>query len=145
MRANTFFSIAFVSFALAMRAEEPPARLGAFAPTKTLDWDDPKWWNVMRDKSAAEASPGLKLGKSDYVLKGPLANTFRLVPRSSGERSLARKLLDLPIVNLFVPQPMPMLPHGGKYFAWSESDRPWSMIADRPIPGPQSTLLSISR
>ena len=87
----------------------------------------------------------LKLGKSDYAVSGPLVDTFRLKPRVQTERSLARKLLDLPIINIFVPEPWPKTTRQGKYFAWGERDVPWSVVSERPRSGPQGVLVSASR
>jgi hypothetical protein len=85
----------------------------------------------------------IRLGKSEYVVSGPLVETFRPVKPPPPNRTWADKLLGLPIVNLFVPQPMPLPPGGGKYFFWGEREIAWSTLMDTPIPGPQSTLLSV--
>lgn len=140
MTAHTLITIVFVSLALALRADEKPTQLDAFAPKKTLDWDDPKWWEAMRRKS-----PGISLGKSDFIVSGPLVDTIRAAPRSSGERNLGERILSLPIVNLFVPQPMPVSRGEGKYFAWGERAMPWSAVGARSMLPPQGGLVSASR
>jgi len=139
MTANELVSVALMSLALTLRAQDKPAQLDAFAPKKTLDWDDPKWWEAMRQKS-----PGISLGKSDFVANGPLVETFRVAPRSSGERNLGEKILNLPIVNLFVPQPMPVSRGEGKYFAWGERPLPWAAVGARSMLPPQGGLISVS-
>ena len=81
-----------------------------------------------------EPRAGLRLGKSGYALRSPIL--AGLIPRhSSADASLGRKILSLPIVNWFVPLPMPEPPGGGKYFLWGERDEPWCNIG-RPAPGP---------
>jgi len=143
MNANAFLAVAFVSFALTLRADEKPAQaqLNTSTPRKILDWDDPQWWELMGE--TRQKSPGVSLGESDVVVRGPLVDTFRVAPPSRGERSLGEKILDLPIVSLFVPQPMPVSRGGGKYFAWGDRDRPWATVAGRSVI-PESGLVSVS-
>jgi hypothetical protein len=143
MNANALLAVAFVSMALTLRAQEKPAQAQFDTSTsrKILDWDDPKWWQLMGETRAK--SPGVSLGKSDFVVSGPLVDTFRVAPRSWRERSLGEKILDLPIVSLFVPQPMPVSHGTGKYFAWGERDRPWATSAGRSL-APEGGLISIS-
>jgi len=138
MNANSLATVVFVLFVLAVRAEERPSQLdalGVFGSKKVLDWDDPKWWEGMRKQSS-----GISLGKSDIVVKGPLVDTFRRAPRSSRDRSLGEKILNLPILSLFVPQPMPRPGRGGKYFSWGEREAPWSMVSASSTPGPQGLI-----
>jgi hypothetical protein len=145
MNANAIVTVVFLSLVLALRAQERPAPLDASSQKKILDWNDPKWWEAMRKTSPDQKSTGISLGKSDFVMSGPLIETFRRAPRSSGDQSLIERMRHWPIVSLFVPQPMPWPSGGGKYFAWGERDVPWSVLADRPIPGPQGALMSVSR
>jgi hypothetical protein len=142
MNANALLAVVFVSFALTLRAQEKPqAQFDTSTAKKTLDWDDPKWWQLMGE--TRQKSPGVSLGKSDFVVSGPLVDTFRVRPRSGRERSLGEKILDLPIVSLFVPQPMPVSHGTGKYFVWGERDRPWATVAGRSL-APEGGLISVS-
>lgn len=117
-----------------------------------MKWNtDPAHWDgLIKEQST---SPNLRIGKSDYVISGPLIDGIRK-RRYSSDRSLGRKILGLPVVRLFVPQLMPYPPGGGKYFRWGESNKPWTAIAhagggagaDNPINHePQATLISIGR
>lgn len=119
-------------------AQERPSEFDARRALQT--WEPPKW-----ELPAAEPLPPLKLGKSDYSVSGPLIDTFRLKPRENEERSLGRKLLDLPIINIFVPEPMPRPTRQGAYFAWGNRDVPWAVTAERSISGPVGVLVSVSR
>jgi len=143
MNANKFVAAAFVSCALTLRSQEslPPAPQFDVSVRKNfIEQGDQKWAVSLGQKPS-----GISLGKSDFILSGPLVDTFRLAPRSREDRTLGQKILDLPIISLFVPGPMPKPTRQGKYFPWSQRDLPWSVQADRPIPGPQSVLVSVSR
>ena len=138
MRTKTLV-IAFTGCALALRAQEPPASLGASTEVKSTT-TNPRW-----DAPVEQRPAPLKLGKSDYVVSGPLVDTFRLKPRTQTERSLGRKILDLPIINMFVPAPWPKPTREGKYFAWGERDQPWATTVERRPAGPSGVLVSASR
>lgn len=76
----------------------------------------------------------IPLGKSGFSLGGPIIEG--LLPRRLPEgASLGQKLLNLPVVRLFVPQPMPSPPGGGKYFLWREHARSWPSLA-KPAAAP---------
>lgn len=122
-------------------AEQKPAQLDTTSPrSEYLDWQDPEWWK--RDWNRDEMK--FSVGKSDYAVQGPAVETFTFYRRSSSrDVSLGQKILNLPIVNLFVPQPMPKPTGGGRYLAWGQKDQPWSAVADRGIPGPVG-LMSVS-
>jgi len=138
MNANTLLTVVFVSFLLNARAEERPSTVdafGAFGSKKVLDWDDPKWWEGMKSRTS-----GISLGNSDVILQGPLVDTFRFAPRSPSDRSLGEKILNLPILSLFVPQPMPKPARGGSYLAWGERAAPWSVVSAISSPGPQGLI-----
>jgi hypothetical protein len=88
---------------------------------------------LLLQKPSTELPP-LTIGKSDFVLGGPLIDTFRLPRRyTSEERTLGQKILDLPIINLFVPAPFPKPTRQGKYFYWGEREQAWTTQMDRPI------------
>jgi hypothetical protein len=111
----------------------PPAK-------RATSRNDPEWWQREWNRNELQFS----VGKSDFAVNGPLFETFRNPRRSRPDRSLGQRILDLPIVNLFVPQPMPKPPsEGEKYLAWGDRDLPWSAIADRGMGGPCG-LLSVN-
>jgi hypothetical protein len=139
MNAKILIAAVFVLCASALRAEEPPPRWD-MSTSKLPAWKDPRWGEPM-DQTPSR----ITLGKSDFVMGGALVDTFRPPPRSSGERTLAHKILSLPILNMFVPGPMPKPGRGGQYFAWGERDTPWSAVAERRSGGPQGVLVSVSR
>ena len=145
MRASAFAILAFVSFVPILRAAEPPAPpppppLGGTAQKEAIDWNDRRWWQTMKE---APKPVTISLGKSDFVVGGPLVDTFRRPP-AAGDENLIQKMRRWPVVNLFVPQPMPWPTRQGKYFAWGQRDVAWSTLADRPIPGPGAGLLNVS-
>lgn len=172
MMAKRLLMLGLVSSALTLRAAEPltapslPAskdflerpdplpstvRLdttaSAYPSIKSAEWNG-KWGLLIGRKASGPAgvAPGIPLGKSDFKVSGPLVDTFRLAPRYAvPDRTLAQKILDLPIINIFVPEPMPKPTRQGKYFYWGERATPWCVTADRPIPGPQGVLISVSR
>jgi hypothetical protein len=130
--------VAFTGCALALRAQEPPASFGASTEVKPST-------NPRSEVPLQQRATPLKLGKSDYTVSGPLVDTFRLKPRVQTERSLGRKILDLPIINMFVPEPWPKTTRQGKYFAWGERDQPWATTVERRPAGPSGVLVSASR
>jgi len=84
---------------------------------------------------AKRDTPAIALGKSDYVISGPLVAGLRKLPHEEN-LSLGRKFLRLPIIRLIVPGPMGRPPGGtGKYFAWRNDncDLPWTVAASRPV------------
>jgi hypothetical protein len=108
--------------------------LDATVSRPPLDWNDPRWWEIQRSRTG-----GISLGKSDYILRGPVVETFRRPYWSASEGHWTRKLLNMPVVNLFVPLPMPKAGGPpGKYLAWGESDAPWSTISTRERGGGSS-------
>ena len=130
--------IAFTGCALALPAQETPASFGVVTDGKPTV--NPRWEVPVEQRLAP-----LKLGKSDCVISGPLVDTFRLKPPTQTDRSLGRKILDLPIISMFVPAPWPKTTREGKYFAWGERDQPWSVTAERRPAGPSGVLVSASR
>jgi hypothetical protein len=122
-------------------ADEPGAKAGAAFSSPLLRWNSsPEHWDDLLVKKDLEHLPPIKLGKSGFNLGGPLVNTFRR-RHYSEDRTVAQKVLDLPILNLFVPGPMPNPPEGnqGRYFAW-RGERTGSL---RPAaPGGASATMS---
>ena len=137
------------------------ASASAQAPASNYDSSryglGPGQWNTSRSYwdrilSEKEFVPEMRLGRSDFVVSGPLIQGLRR-QRISSDASLGRKILALPVVNWFVPQRMPSPPGGtGGYFAWNESRNPWSVATPAGAPGsafnaayrePAGTLISI--
>jgi hypothetical protein len=77
--------------------------------------------------------PIIALGRSDFVLSGPLVYGFRRLPPAEN-LSRGQRFLRLPVIRLFVPKPMPWPNEGGKYFAWRNTDNslPWDLASSRP-------------
>ena len=111
---------------------------------------DPKYWEkVLREP---KEFPDVKIGKCDYTISGPLVDGLRR-RKLTGNPSLGKRLLNLPVVRLFVPQPMPSPPGGGRYFLRGESSRPWTAVAEgalasdpsNPVTREARSLISIGR
>jgi hypothetical protein len=130
---------ACVLVALPLTAQQQPGSVDATIRRKPLDWNDPKWWDLMEPKA-----PGIKLGKNDFVIDGLAVESFRRSP-AARKRTLREKFLGLPFVNPFSPKTQAASIHRENYFAWGQRDSPWTALADRPIPGPQSVLVSVHR
>ncbi len=139
MNVNGLISLIFVSCLLSLHAQVKPAQFDALKTTLP-EWSVPKWEDLPDQKPVR-----LTLGKSDFVMSGALVETFRTQPLSSGDRTAFQKFLSLPIVNMFVPEPMPKPGQGGKYFAWGQRDEPWATVSARASSGPQGVLVSVSR
>src|SRR5690349_2740538 len=92
--------MAFVAIAITLRGQDKPTVLDATVSKTPLDWNESRWWDIQRGRTN-----GISLGKSDYVLQGPLVETFRRPSWSATGGHWTRKLLALPVVNLFVPLP----------------------------------------
>lgn len=140
MKTSAIIALALGMFIWAVRAEEKPTQFDAATKKKSiLDWDDPEWWQ--RDWKHEKS---FSLGKTGLEVSGPLIETFRGPRRTWSDLSLGEKIINLPIVNLFVPQPIKA---GGsrdsKYLAWGDKDLPWSDVAERGRSGPVG-LISIS-
>jgi hypothetical protein len=88
--------------------------------------------------TARRDAPVITLGKSDFVLSGPLVEGLRRLPHEEN-LSRGKRFLRLPIIRLFVPRPIE-IPQGGKYFAWrsDECSQPWPAAASRLQADPTS-------
>ena len=134
MNVKLLLPVFLVTLAFFARAEDSKPKYGvATSPKAETGWNtNPAYWErVLGQKRDA---PELRIGKSGFVMSGPLLEGVRR-QRSSGDRSVGKRLLGLPIVRLFVPGPMPSPPGGGQYLRWGESDRPWIAIAEGGAPG----------
>jgi hypothetical protein len=152
MNAKTVFVAALLLWACVAWGEEIQSNYNSSASSQpSAHWDtSPAHWDqVIREYNNSSA---LKLGKSDFVVTGPLVSGFRR-QRLSSDRSLGEKIIGLPVVNLFVPQRMPRPPGGtGRYFAWGSKDQPWNTVTPPTPPGgafdpignePKSGLISV--
>jgi hypothetical protein len=121
------FLLCFISTATASAAD-PPTQFNssAFPPLN----DSPHSQSPLTQKRDL---PVIALGRSDFVLNSPLIDGFRPLPHADN-LSRGQRFLRLPIIRLFVPQPMEMPPEGGKYFVWRNENcsLPWPAAASRP-------------
>jgi hypothetical protein len=140
MNVRALITALFLSSLSASFAEEQPAGFDAFAPVKaSTTWkSNPALWRELLN--AKPDTSAIMIGKSDVLLGGALAQTLRR-PRGWSDLNLGQKVLALPIINLFVPQPMPATASGGKYFAWGESRRSWGALA-AGVPAGNTTPLN---
>ena len=145
-------SVLAASNAMAALAQNTQSDSTNNATTFTsMPWDtSPAHWEKVLQEP--RNLPELHLGKSEFVVSGPLVDGFR-GKRHSSDASLGQKFLALPIVNLIVPQRMSSPPTtGGRYFAWRDSNRSWSELAAGSVGGnssnpaynePSGTLISL--
>lgn len=114
---------------LCLSAQSDSAEFHSSPPS---NWNtNPAHWERMLEQR--KASSAIQIGKSDFTISGPLVEGVRR-QRATGERSLGKRLLGLPVVRLFVPQPMPSPPGGGRYFLWGERDQSWASFSRTPAP-----------
>jgi len=153
MNAKSLFllTVSLGAAGVASARDEPSHFDTTTTPQAQTQWNtDPKYWE--RVLQLSKELPDAKLGRSDFVIRGPLVDGLRRL-RSTPDLSRGQRFLRLPIVRLLVPRPMPSPPGGGRYFLWGESSRPWSAIAGGGAAGDQSnpvthearSLISISR
>jgi hypothetical protein len=140
MKKSALLALALGMFVWASRADEKPTQFDTATRRKSvLDWDDPEWW-----KRDWKHDQKFSIGKTGFDVSGPLIETFRGPRRTWSDLSLGQKIISLPIVNLFVPQPFNVgSRRESKYLAWGEKDLPWSSVADRGSSGPVG-LMSVS-
>ncbi|HEX4265867.1 MAG TPA: hypothetical protein VH597_16155 [Verrucomicrobiae bacterium] len=123
------FLLCFASAATALAADSPTnsynftSRLAPIPITEEM-----RLQNLLTPKLDL---PVIALGKSDFVLSGPLVEGFRRLPPAEN-LSRGQKFLRLPVIRLFVPKPMPWPEDGGKYFAWHNNSLPWTLASSRP-------------
>jgi hypothetical protein len=122
------FLLCFVSAATAFAAD-PPTQFNSTVLPPLPTYFSSRWGGPLTKKRDL---PIIQLGRSDFVFSGPLVQGFRRLPHVDG-LSRGQRFLRLPLIRLFVPQPMESPPEGGKYFAWrnNECSLPWSMAASR--------------
>ena len=135
------FLLCFVS-ATAAYAGDPPSALFKSSTTVPTPLDrTAQFQNFITQKGSPSV---IVIGRSDFVLNGPLVEGFRRLPHRE-DLTIGQKFLRLPVIRLFVPGPMPMPPEsGGKYFAWrsDECTQPWTIAASLqdPVRGPGPSL-----
>lgn len=137
MNVKLLLPASLLALAVIAQAEDssPKSTVSTSASSRT-EWNtSPDYWErVLVQKREGQE---LRLGKSGWAIKGPVIEGARR-QRSTGERSTSQRLLGLPIVRLFVPQPTTLPPGGGKYLLWGESDRPWLAVAEAAASGSAS-------
>jgi hypothetical protein len=128
-RPGLLIVVSLLVSALCVPAQSDSVELKSSTPS---NWNtNPAHWERMLEQH--KASSALQIGKSDFTLSGPLVDGVRR-RRTTGERSLGKRLLGLPIVRLFVPLPMPSPPGGGRYILWGERDQSWASFSRAPAP-----------
>lgn len=122
-RSNRFRDVAAVALLLSssslLQAEDDVQ----FQSQSSLDPAQPK--SVITERFD---SPDLKLGKGDWVVRGPIVDSLRQQQPAETE-SLGRRILNLPIIRLFVPKPTPPPSETEVYSVDGKSSRPWAVIA----------------
>lgn len=118
---------------IAPAGDAPSTHNVRISPQAQTPWTtDPKYWeSTLREPKEYR---DLRIGRSDFVIRGPFVDALRR-RRPSSDPSPGRRFLRLPVVRLFVPQPMPSPPGGGRYFLWGEGSRPWSTLAEGAAAG----------
>jgi len=116
----------------------------ACAADDDVEFRSPSSTNLAQPKSVITErldSPDPKLGKGDWVVRGPVADSFHR-GRKTENRSLGRRILGLPIIRLFVPMPTPLPSETEVYFVEGQSSRPWASIASetRRLGSPDNPL-----
>ena len=109
-------------------AEELHRGFDLFAPTQTTSrWQyHPVIWGQL---STQEPSVKLSIGPNEFLVRGALVDAFQR-PRDWSELSLGEKILNFPVLNLFIPQKMPRPPGGtGRYFSWGDPNQSWTVMA----------------
>jgi hypothetical protein len=128
MKASAFIALWLLILGPYVHAEDKHLKpVVASASQADTSWNTNSW--LWRDLVYGQnPSPDFRLGKSGFNISGPLVETL---PRgkAAADRSLGRKILDFPLVHLFVPRPMPVEDSGGPYFAWRSSDQSWTTLA----------------
>jgi hypothetical protein len=105
---------------------------GSTLPAPKWDPQSKLWKDLISEKPLPAARP---IELRAFTLSGPVLEGVRPLPRQT-DLSRGRKILNFPVVRLFVPQRMPSPPGGGgNYFAWGESARPWTAVAARAARG----------
>jgi hypothetical protein len=129
MMNTKLFLLCFLSAATALAAD-PPTQYNATALPPIPLVDAARLQKLLTEK---HDSPLITLGKSDFVISGPLIEGLRPLPPVKNLR-LGQKILRLPIIRLFVPTVMESPPGTGKYFAWRNVDDnlPWEARSSRP-------------
>jgi hypothetical protein len=155
MKTNLLLLAALLTVFGSARADEKAERTDQFkSAAEIAPWpsknDVRHWERVLREKPE---SSGVQIGKSGYTASGPLVDAVRRRKSLPGD-SLGRRILRAPVVRLFVPQPMPKPPGGGKYFHWGDSEHSWTTVVTGRAPGhisnpevtheARTSLLSIS-
>lgn len=127
--AGLFIVTALMASSVCLPAQTDSAELNS---STQPNWNtNPAHWERMLEQR--KVSSAIQVGRSDFVISGPLVDGVRR-KRITGERSLGKRLLDWPVVRLFVPEPMPSPPGGGRYFLWGERDQLWASISRAPAP-----------
>jgi hypothetical protein len=140
MKLTYLFILAGAFFVARLSAQQLQVEAGHATVPKPLDWTDSQWWNVMRSREE-----GISLGRSEFVMRGPVVDLLRPRRPDVERRSLRQRFFGMPFVSPFSPRESGRPVQRVDYFAWGDRNTAWSALADRPIPGPQSALMTVSR
>jgi hypothetical protein len=127
---TTIFLLCFVSTMTAWAGDPPAQFSSSVRPGIPITQAERRVDFLFAKRDA----PVIVLGKSDFVIGGPLIAGLRKLPPRE-DLSRGQKFLRLPIIRLLVPGPMENPPGGtGKYFAWrsEECSLSWPQAANRP-------------
>lgn len=144
----SLLALVFAGSALSASAQTTTAQVSTEGSASSQWNTNPKYWERLLEER--KAASGIQLGQSDWQVTGPVVNALKQRPLPANA-SRGKRFLNLPIVRLFVPRPMPTPPGGGRYFLWGESDRPWVAVAqgapagDPAVTHEAQSLISISR
>jgi hypothetical protein len=139
MYQRCLLSVVGAFIVTSVSAQQLQVETGGVGATKPLDWSAAQWWTT----PAAQVE-GIRLAKSDYRVRGPVIDVFRKSPVRE-KRSLRQRFFGMPFVSPFATKRSNTPTQRTDYFAWGERAVPWSALADRPIPGPQCALMTVSR
>jgi len=128
MKTRLFLAASLLTLAAIAQAQDSSADSSVTTSAEPRSYWKSRSGDFERLLSPKDDSPRVRLGKSGLAAKGPVVEGI-VSKRATGERSLGKRLAELPVVRMVVPQPMAPTPGGGKYFRWGESDRPWIAVA----------------
>jgi hypothetical protein len=139
MKPTNLFILTCAFLVAPLSAQQLQVETGGPA-AKALDWSAAQWWETQPSRVE-----GIRLGKSDYRVRGPVVDVFRKAAPPREKRSWRQRFFGLPFVSPLAAKTSNTPIQRTDYFAWGERAVSWSTLADRPIPGPQCALLTVSR
>jgi hypothetical protein len=141
MKAKTTALAILLASSLFASSEEAQLGFDLLAPVQSSTawrYDRAVWEQL----SVWEPSFRLSLASREFVVSGALADTFRR-PRQWPDLSLGEKILNFPVLNLFIPAKLPQASARGKFFVWGERNESWTTLAGGGAGGSAGVLLSV--